>query len=103
MRPARRVSLRDARGVLLVALVFDSTASGFWVRGTGGAAPGEAGTGYRMNAWDGDGLTPPRGALVPNKKEPRGNPPTTWLPAVRRLFFGAHLADPHTSRRQAVA
>ena len=68
MRPARRVSLRDARGVLLVALVFDSTASGFWVRGTGGAAAGEAGTVYRMNAWDVDGLTPTRGALVPNKK-----------------------------------
>jgi len=68
MRPARRVSLRDARGVLLVALVFDSTASGFWVRRTGGATGGEAGTVYRMNAWDVDGLTPTRGALVPNKK-----------------------------------
>jgi Domain of unknown function (DUF4340) len=64
-RPARHLTLRSARGTL-VALVFDSTPGAFWVRRTGGVAPGgEPGTLYRMNAWDVDGLTPASRSLLP--------------------------------------
>ena len=58
LRPARRLTVRGARGTL-VALVFDSIPAAFWVRRTAGtAAGGEPGVLYRMNAWDVDGLTP---------------------------------------------
>ena len=64
-RPARHLTLRSARGTL-VALVFDSIPGAFWVRRTGGVAPGgEPGTLYRMNAWDVDGLTPASRSLLP--------------------------------------
>lgn len=64
-RPARRLTLRSARGTL-VALVFDSIPGAFWVRRTGGVAPGgEPGGVYRMNAWDVDGLTPASRSLLP--------------------------------------
>src|SRR5439155_1120759 len=55
----------SARG-MSVALVFDSIPGAFWVRRTGGAAPGgETGVVYRMNAWDVDGLTPASRSLKP--------------------------------------
>src|SRR2546426_582755 len=55
-----------ARCTTLVALVFDSIPGAFWIRRTrGGAAGGDAGTLYRMNAWDVDGLTPASRSLAP--------------------------------------
>jgi len=64
-RPARRLTVRSARG-MSVTLVFDSIPGAFWVRRTGGAAPGgETGVVYRMNAWDVDGLTPASRSLKP--------------------------------------
>ncbi len=66
LRPARRLSVRSARGMTLVALVFDSIPGAFWVRRTSGVAGGgEAGALYRMNAWDVDGLTPASRSLAP--------------------------------------
>jgi len=65
LRPARRLTVRGARGTL-VALVFDSIPGAFWVRRTAGAASGgERGVLYRMNAWDVDGLTPASHSLQP--------------------------------------
>ena len=65
LRPARRLTVRGARGTL-VALVFDSIPGAFWVRRTAGAAlGGERGVLYRMNAWDVDGLTPASHSLQP--------------------------------------
>ena len=65
LRPARRLTVRGARGTL-VALVFDSIPGAFWVRRTAGtAAGGESGVLYRMNAWDVDGLTPASRSLEP--------------------------------------
>ena len=65
-RPARRLTLRGARGTLLLSLVFDSIPGAFWVRRIGGTvAGGEPGTLYRMNSWDADGLTPVGHSLVP--------------------------------------
>ena len=65
LRPARRLTVRGARGPL-VALVFDSIPGAFWVRRTAGAASGgERGVLYRMNAWDVDGLTPASHSLQP--------------------------------------
>ena len=66
LRPARRLSVRSARGTTLVVLVFDSIPGAFWVRRTSGVAGGgEAGALYRMNAWDVDGLTPASRSLAP--------------------------------------
>jgi len=50
--PDRRVRVLRKDGTPLVALVFDSTASGFWVRSDTGR------TIYRMEAWTADRLTP---------------------------------------------
>jgi hypothetical protein len=64
-RPARRLTVRSARGTLF-ALVFDSIPGAFWVHRTAGVAPGgEPGVVYRVNAWDVDGLTPASRSLVP--------------------------------------
>lgn len=57
-RPTRRVTLRGARGTALLALVFDSTAGGYWVRQAGG------GTVYRMDPWDVEQLTPQERTLA---------------------------------------
>jgi Domain of unknown function (DUF4340) len=51
-RPDRRATLLRADGTPLLALAFDSTASGFWVRAEGDS------TVYRMDAWAVDRLTP---------------------------------------------
>jgi hypothetical protein len=51
-RPDRRAVLRRADGTPLVALAFDSTANGFWVRA------GEDSTVYRLDTWFADRLTP---------------------------------------------
>jgi hypothetical protein len=65
-RPARRLTLRGARGTTLLSLAFDSIPGAFWVRRVGGtAAAGEPGTLYRMNSWDADGLTPASHSLGP--------------------------------------
>lgn len=65
-RPARRLTLRGARGTTLLSLAFDSIPGAFWVRRTGGTAgAGEPGTLYRMNSWDADGLTPASHSLKP--------------------------------------
>ncbi|PYO97422.1 MAG: hypothetical protein DMD61_12315 [Gemmatimonadetes bacterium] len=67
-RPARRLAVRSARGVLL-SLAFDSTAGAFLVRhlvGTGG----EGATVYRMNVWDVDGVSPAGRSLMPTKPMP---------------------------------
>jgi len=62
-RPTRRLTVRGARGTVLVALAFDTTASGFLVRPVAGTG-GEGATVYRMNAWDVDGLTPASRSLL---------------------------------------
>jgi hypothetical protein len=51
-RPDRRVGLLRADGSPLLTLVFDSTATGFWVRG------GPDSTVYRLDTWSADRLTP---------------------------------------------
>ena len=51
-RPDRRVALLRADGRPLVALAFDSTPNGFWVRS------GEDSTVYRVDTWLVDQLTP---------------------------------------------
>ncbi len=51
-RPDRRVALLRADGSPLLRLVFDSTATGFWVRGGGDS------TVYRLDNWSADRLTP---------------------------------------------
>ena len=50
--PARQVSLFDAEGTELAALVFDSTSSGFWAR----HADGE--TIFQLYQWKANNLTP---------------------------------------------
>ena len=55
-RPQRRVTARGTTGELL-ALAFDSTAGGFWVRRPRG------GTVYRLDLWQVDQLTPTADAL----------------------------------------
>ena len=55
-RPQRRVTARGTTGELL-ALAFDSTAGGFWVRRPSG------GTVYRLDLWQVDQLTPTADAL----------------------------------------
>ena len=44
--------LRDAGARVFLALTFDSTASGYWVRTS------EGGTVYRLDSWHVDQLTP---------------------------------------------
>jgi hypothetical protein len=56
-RPARRVVLRDAGARALLALTFDSTASGYWVRTS------EGGTVYHLDSWHVDQLTPAAAGL----------------------------------------
>jgi hypothetical protein len=51
-RPDRRVALFRTDGSPLLTLVFDSTATGFWVRG------GPDSTVYRLDTWSADRLTP---------------------------------------------
>jgi hypothetical protein len=51
-RPERRVALLRADGTTLMALAFDSTANGFWVRADGDS------TVYRMDTWSVDRLVP---------------------------------------------
>jgi hypothetical protein len=58
-RPDRRVALLRADGSPLLRLAFDSTSTGFWVRG------GEDSTVYRLDAWSADRLTPSDSALKP--------------------------------------
>jgi hypothetical protein len=55
-RPDRRVALLRADGSPLLRLVFDSTATGFWVRA-------EDSTVYRLDTWSADRLTPSDSAL----------------------------------------
>jgi hypothetical protein len=58
-RAVRRFTARAATGRVLLALAFDSTATGFLVRPlAGGAAV------YRMNFWDVDGVTPASRSLA---------------------------------------
>jgi uncharacterized protein DUF4340 len=59
-RPARRVLVRGAGDRPLLALTFDSTASGYWVRKL------EGGTVYRLEFWQVDQLTPAEDALKPH-------------------------------------
>ena len=61
-RPQRRVALRGARGRVLLALAFDSTAGRFWVRRASG------GTVYRLDSWQVDQLTPPLEGLKPKPR-----------------------------------
>jgi hypothetical protein len=51
-RPDARVTLFGAEGDTLAALVFDSTAAGYWVRHAQG------GTVYRMYGWKVDEILP---------------------------------------------
>ncbi len=56
-RPDRRVTLVDAAGDTLLALAFDSTESGYWVR----RAPG--GTVFELFRWKGEEIAPSDSAL----------------------------------------
>ena len=56
-RPRRRLWVRGASDRILLALMFDSTPSGFWVRKP------EGGTVYRLDFWKVDELTPAESAL----------------------------------------
>jgi hypothetical protein len=56
-RPDRRVALLRADGSPLLGLVFDSTATGFWVRSGGDS------TVYRLDTWSADRLTPSESTL----------------------------------------
>ena len=51
-RPDRKASLLRRDGTPLLALAFDSTANGFWVRAAGDS------TVYRMDTWSADRLRP---------------------------------------------
>ncbi len=51
-RPDRKAALLRADGTPLLALAFDSTATGFWVRAAGDS------TVYRLDTWNADRLTP---------------------------------------------
>ena len=61
-RPDRRVALLRADGSPLLALVFDSTATGFWVRADGDS------TVYRLDTWSADRLTPSDSSLKAKQK-----------------------------------
>jgi uncharacterized protein DUF4340 len=56
-RPARRVTVRGTGARTILALTFDSTAGGYWVRKP------EGGTVYRLDSWQVDQLTPAEDAL----------------------------------------
>jgi Domain of unknown function (DUF4340) len=58
-RPDRQVALLRADGSPLLRLAFDSTSTGFWVRGS------EDSTVYRLDTWSADRLTPSDSALKP--------------------------------------
>lgn len=63
VKARRTARLLDAQGRPLLSLVFDSLASGVWVRvspGTTGAATDEA---YRLESWTADQLTPADSSL----------------------------------------
>jgi hypothetical protein len=62
-RPDRRVALLRADGSPLLTLAFDSTATGFWVRG------GEDSTVYRLDNWSADRLAPSESTLKPKPAE----------------------------------
>lgn len=57
-RPDRRLTLLGTSGDTIAALVFDSTATGYWVRRAGG------GTVYGMNKWEADQIMPSKSGLV---------------------------------------
>jgi Domain of unknown function (DUF4340) len=59
-RPKRRISVRGTGDRPLLALTFDSTASGYWVRKPEGGAV------YRLDFWQVDQLTPAEDALKPH-------------------------------------
>ncbi len=59
-RPRRKARLLDRRGVPLLSLVFDSTASGIWVRTDGKAKGGQV---YRLDTWTAERLTPADSSL----------------------------------------
>jgi hypothetical protein len=56
-RPDRRVRLLRPDGTPLLGLLFDSTASGFWLR------PDTARTVYKVESWTADRLAPPDSSL----------------------------------------
>lgn len=56
-RPDRRVALFGRDSTALLALAFDSTATGFWVRA------GADSTVYRVDSWSADRLAPPDSTL----------------------------------------
>jgi Domain of unknown function (DUF4340) len=58
-RPDRQVAVLRADGSPLLKLAFDSTATGFWVRG------GEDSTIYRLDNWSADRLAPSESTLKP--------------------------------------
>jgi Domain of unknown function (DUF4340) len=58
-RPDRRVALLRTDGTPLLTLAFDSTATGFWVRG------GKDSTVYRLDTWSADRLAPSDSTLKP--------------------------------------
>jgi len=58
-RPHRRVSVAGSDDRSLLAVVFDSTAGGFWARKAGDRAV------YRLDFWQVDQLTPAEDALKP--------------------------------------
>jgi Domain of unknown function (DUF4340) len=58
-RPDRRVELLRADGSPLLRLAFDSTSTGFWVRGSADS------TVYRLDTWSADRLTPSDSAFKP--------------------------------------
>jgi hypothetical protein len=63
-RPRRSARLLDRRGVPLLSLVFDSTATGLWVRVDGRAGGQSEGQGvYRLDSWTADRLTPADSSL----------------------------------------
>ncbi len=79
-RPARRLTVRGGRGVL-VALAFDSTPSGYFVRRLSGSGRAAEATVYRMNNWDVDGLTPTSQSLKPAAAQPAA--PAATKPATK--------------------
>jgi hypothetical protein len=64
-RPDRRVRLLRGDGTPLLALLFDSTASGFWVR------PDTAKTVYKVESWTADHLAPADSTLRGPGSRPR--------------------------------
>lgn len=60
-RPVRRIALRGTGGHELLALSFDSVATGFWVRRDGDPIV------YRLDFWQADQLTPTEQGLTKKK------------------------------------